>query len=484
MYHAEKTKSEGEESYTLDDAIEHFGFGSFQIKVILIAGLSWMADAMEMMVLSILSPVLMCEWNLTTFKEALITTMVFLGQGIGSYSWGFASDKFGRKKALYLSVSLVLFFGILSSQAPSYVWILLLRLLVGFGIGGVPQAVTIVTELLPSSSRGRSIVFLEFFWAIGSVFAAAIAISAMSSLNWRWYLILITLPMLLFMVTGIWLPESPRFLMTTGKNRKVLDLLERISKSNKVPMPKGVLVTGEINTKRGRIFDLFTKEWRKTTALLWIIWFTSAFAYYGIVLLTTEIFQTGLNGCHPNKNDTNTITTCKELSNKDYVDFMLTSIAEFPGLLLAIILIEWIGRKKTLAVLFGLASISFMLLAICTGRTMSVIFIFAVRGFVTGSFQAAYVYTPEVLPTNVRAVGLGACSMFARVGAMATPFVAQVLIHHSFYLVVGVYAALLVACVIASLLLPIETKGKTLSDSTHSSNGLEMRTRDGYQSFK
>ena len=71
----------------------------------------------------------------------------------------------------------------------------------------------------------------------------------------------------------------------------------------------------------------------------------------------------------------------------------------------------------------------------------------------------------QVLPTNVRAVGLGSCSTFARLGAMSTPFVAQVLIHVSFYLVVGVYAALILLCVIAALMLPIETKGKVLAVS-------------------
>lgn len=52
-------------------------------------------------------------------------------------------------------------------------------------------------------------------------------------------------------------------------------------------------------------------------------------------------------------------------------------------------------------------------------------FIFIARAFISGAFQAAYVYTPEVYPTNMRAVGLGSCSGFARLGAIVTPFVAQ-----------------------------------------------------------
>lgn len=52
--------------------------------------------------------------------------------------------------------------------------------------------------------------------------------------------------------------------------------------------------------------------------------------------------------------------------------------------------------------------------------------LFVARGIIAGVFQAAYVYTPEVYPTSLRAVGVGACSAMARLGAMVTPYVAQV----------------------------------------------------------
>lgn len=48
------------------------------------------------------------------------------------------------------------------------------------------------------------------------------------------------------------------------------------------------------------------------------------------------------------------------------------------------------------------------------------------RGVIAGLFQAAYVYTPEVYPTSLRSVGAGGCSALARLGAMATPYIAQV----------------------------------------------------------
>ncbi len=57
---------------------------------------------------------------------------------------------------------------------------------------------------------------------------------------------------------------------------------------------------------------------------------------------------------------------------------------------------------------------------------MLTIFLFIIRAFATGVFQAIYVYTPEVYPTRVRAFALGVCSAAARLGAISTPYIAQV----------------------------------------------------------
>lgn len=61
-------------------------------------------------------------------------------------------------------------------------------------------------------------------------------------------------------------------------------------------------------------------------------------------------------------------------------------------------------------------------------RVLLTVMLFFARGIIAGVFQAAYVYTPEVYPTSLRAVGVGSCSAMARLGAMVTPYVAQVCI--------------------------------------------------------
>jgi len=60
-------------------------------------------------------------------------------------------------------------------------------------------------------------------------------------------------------------------------------------------------------------------------------------------------------------------------------------------------------------------------------RDVITLFLFVIRAFATGVFQAVYVYTPEVYPTSVRGAAMGFCTAAARLGAIITPFVAQVL---------------------------------------------------------
>uniref|UniRef100_A0A2S2QL72 Synaptic vesicle 2-related protein n=1 Tax=Sipha flava TaxID=143950 RepID=A0A2S2QL72_9HEMI len=64
-----------DETYTVAQAVDAFGFGKFQVKLSLFTGLCWMADSMETTILSILSPTLHYEWQITLFQEALVTTV-------------------------------------------------------------------------------------------------------------------------------------------------------------------------------------------------------------------------------------------------------------------------------------------------------------------------------------------------------------------------------------------------------------------------
>lgn len=465
-YSSTAVQNENERSFTVEDAVEKIGFGKFQWKLSILTGFAWMADAMEMMILSIISPELRCVWLLYTWQEALITTVVFVGMMLSSSMWGNFCDQFGRRTGLIMCVVFTFYMGLLSSFSPNYVWILILRGMVGFGVGGVPQSVTLYSEFLPQKSRATCIMLIEVFWAVGTCFEVVLALLVMPTLGWRWLLGFSALPLLLFTLACKWLPESARYNVLTGNTDKALSTLKDIAQQNGTEVPTGHLISSK-QEKRGRLKDLFkTTEIAKTTILLWLIWFNSAFAYYGVVLMTTELLQQEAGGqtCSVSKKAECNLT-CHRLTTSDYIDLLWTTLAEFPGLIVTLIAINYIGRKLCMALtMFGFALFC-LLLNLCTTRGVMIFLLFVARAFISGGFQAAYVYTPEVYPTNVRAIGLGSCSGVARVGAIITPFIAQVTLHRSMSIAIGIYAGVSLVAMVCALLLPIETKGRIMQDS-------------------
>uniref|UniRef100_A0AC11EB10 SV2 related protein n=1 Tax=Ovis aries TaxID=9940 RepID=A0AC11EB10_SHEEP len=429
-----------DDTFMVEDAVEAIGFGKFQWKLSVLTGLAWMADAMEMMILSILAPQLHCEWRLPSWQVALLTSVVFVGMMSSSTLWGNISDQYGRKTGLKISVLWTLYYGILSAFAPVYSWILVLRGLVGFGIGGVPQSVTLYAEFLPMKARAKCILLIE------------------------------------------WLPESARYDVLSGNQEKAIATLKRIATENGAPMPLGKLIISR-QEDRGKMRDLFTPHFRWTTLLLWFIWFSNAFSYYGLVLLTTELFQAG-DVCSISSRkkavEAKCSLACEYLSEEDYMDLLWTTLSEFPGVLVTLWIIDRLGRKKTMALCFVVFSFCSLLLFICVGRNMLTLLLFIARAFISGGFQAAYVYTPEVYPTATRALGLGTCSGMARVGALITPFIAQVMLESSVYLTLAVYSGCCLLAALASCFLPIETKGRGLQESSHREWGQEMVGRGAH----
>jgi MFS family permease len=247
---------------------------------------------------------------------------------------------------------------------------LILRGLVGFGIGGAPQSVTLYAEFLPSKQRARCVVLTNLFWSFGACLEVLLAIVLMPTLGWRWLLGFSSLPLLVFAMFCVWLPESARFHLASGQTDQALETLKRISVENKVPLPEGKLQAVNSDMKRGQLADLLSKEHRKTSLILWFIWFANAFSYYGIVLLTTEMFQIGspCKATEANKQNIEPFCYLKCLQAEDYIDLLYTTIAEFPGLFITMFIIELIGRKKTMALEFIIFSVFVFMVNICVSR--------------------------------------------------------------------------------------------------------------------
>nr|CAH8876010.1 unnamed protein product [Trichobilharzia regenti] len=475
-------------TYTVGDAVEASGFGCFQIKLFVLCGAISAADAMEMLLLSVLGPALRCYWLLSSGQVAAITTIVFAGFLCGAPLWGFIADRFGRWPTMLIVLSMISYFGVLTSCAPNYPWVIILRLIVGFAIGGANSSFTLLSEFLTVKHRAKVLLAFNVFWAFGSTFEVGLAYLILPRFGWRWLVFASAVPLMLFLILLKFLPESPRFLVSAGKIEEAERIIADLFRANRVAPLQGTLVSAAVPVKdRGSIKGMFGKDYLVTTLMLPIIWFSAAFCYYGIVLLSAEIFRIR-HACFgeyvrtpdyhgnwsqghvpplleaPRQLDN---SCCKELSHDDYVAMLVSSIGEFVIIPLMILMVDFVGRKITMAIWNGLISILFMLLYLCMPKLAMTALLFVLRALSAGLFSLSYVYTTEVYPTTVRAVAVGTFSSIARLGAMVTPYVAQVMMPEVSQIgALCLYASITALVALLSIFLPIETKGRQLPSST------------------
>uniref|UniRef100_A0A0K8V205 Synaptic vesicle 2-related protein n=2 Tax=Bactrocera latifrons TaxID=174628 RepID=A0A0K8V205_BACLA len=435
------------DTYTVQQAVNLLGFGWFHVKLSLFVGLCWMADSMEMTILSIIGPTTQCEWNISTYQKAFMTTIVFLGMIISPSFWTQLSDRYGRKSALTFCGVLLVLYSFLSSVAPTFTWLIILRALVGFSIGCIPQSVTLYAEFLPSKHKGKCVILMDCFWALGACFEIALALAIYPNFGWRWLLGFSTAPLLLFTSLTPWITESARFHTINGNYDKAVRVLEQIAKDNNRQMLIGRLTSDYEANPPHQLKTLFKPELRKTTLILWFLWMSCAFCYYGLVLISAEVFLSDKGKATPSQN-------CSSVNTKDFMDLMWITFSEFPGIFLTIAVIKRHGKKKTMTLQFIIFSICMSILSLSESRIYTTSVLFLARGVISGLFQAAYIYTPDIYPNNLRSLGVGGCSTIARLGAMATPFVSQVLFQRSAFSAFMVYTSIGLLSAVACIILP------------------------------
>ncbi|OAY48705.1 organic cation/carnitine transporter 7 [Manihot esculenta] len=485
-------------SYTVDEALLATGFGKFQYLVLLYAGMGWISEAMEMMILSFVGPAVQHEWGLTSKQESLLTSVVFVGMLFGAYIWGLVSDKYGRRKGFLVTAIVTSAAGFLSSFAPNYVALILSRCLVGVGLGGVPVILSWFLEFIPTPNRGTWMIIFQGFWTIGTILEAALAWAIIPRLGWRWLLGLSALPSLLLLIFYIITPESPRYLCLKCRKDDALRILEKIGKLNGKVLPPGNLVTDhEVELQERRVSPedghedsssspprwkdsdlgvfrsllmLLSPKLIRSTLLLWVVFFGNAFSYYGLVLLTTEL-NSGNNKCNSNG------TQSHNSGSVNYKDVFITSFAELPGLIFSAFVIDKFGRKLSMAVMFFVCCIFLLPLVVHQSRAVTVVLLFGARICITGTFAVVFIYAPEIYPTSVRSTGVGVASSMGRIGGMVCPFVAVSLVQSchqtaALLLFVGVvFVSGICAC-----FFPFETKGRELTDSISSKKHEKLTT--------
>eukprot|EP00536_Pseudo-nitzschia_multiseries_P012860 jgi/Psemu1/260965/estExt_Genewise1Plus.C_5120039 len=420
--------------------------GQFQLLVLTAAGLCFAADAMQVVLLTFLSEILRSDWNLTDHETAMISSILFIGAIAGTLTLGPLADKRGRKPVFLLAASIISFFGGAVALVNSY-WTLLFNLfMVGWGVGGLTVPFDILAEFLPSKARGKSLLFIEYFWTVGVLFVVCTAYFTLGNgektENWRLFVAICVLPCCLSVVIGyFFVPESPRWLCSQGRCQEAIEILRHAAKANgheaESLYPEGMQFQDE-EEEDCDFRELFSPRWRRTTLTLWGTWGFFAFGYYGTLMAITEIFDSQREPGVEGQQSSN---------NFDYGAIFVSSSAELVGTTIAIFFVDSLGRIPLQLGAYAMAGISVYSLYLSAAhgahRNVLIALGFGARIFEMTGSCASWISTAEILTTEVRTTGHSAANAVGRIGSLFSPFVVEG--HSSFktkgYIMLAIHAA-------------------------------------------
>ena len=392
------------------------------------SGIGWALDALDIGLLSFVLAQLSVTWSSEAGALAWVASAGFAGMAIGAAAGGSLADRYGRKQVF---AATLLLYGLatgVSALAWSVGALLALRFVVGLGLGAeLPVASTLVSEFSPRRIRGRVVVLLEAFWALGTIAAALVGFLVVptSDDGWRWALLIGAAPALYAVFVRLRMPESVRFLEAKGRHDEAEVIVRRFEESAGVPAPEapapvqesrpapaagpgpGADATGAARRGRGSGPSLLSPELRGRTVAAWIVWLATNFSYYGaFVWLPTLLVQLG----YP------------LVRSFEYT--LLITLAQLPGYAASAWLVERWGRRPTLATFLlgsALAAGAFGLGAVSGSEVQIVASGMVLSFFNLGAWGALYAVTPELYPTALRATGAGRAAGVGRLASIVAP---------------------------------------------------------------
>lgn len=269
---------------TIDDVLDRAGAGAYQRRLLAIFGLVWTADAMQVLAVGFTAASIAATFGLTVAQALQTGTLFFLGMLVGAAGFGRLADRIGRRRVLIITVACDALFGTLSIFAPDFSILLVLRFLTGLAVGGtLPVDYAMMAEFLPARNRGRWLVMLEGFWALGTLIVAlvawALSLGGVAD-GWRYIFAVTAIPALIGIGLRFLVPESPLYLLRRGRVGEAKAVLDRMLVANgKAPLGDDVSLAPPASLPQP---GLFSADLRQRSVMILAIWFLVSISYYGV----------------------------------------------------------------------------------------------------------------------------------------------------------------------------------------------------------
>jgi putative MFS transporter len=434
--------------------IERLPTSWWHIKTRIIVGVATFFDAFDALAIATVLPVLVPLWKLTPPQIGLLISAGFLGQLVGALLFGWIGERFGRLQAMVWSIATFAVMSFICALAWDYTSLLVFRTLQGVGLGGeVPVAAVYISELSKARNRGRFVLLYELVFPVGLVTASLLGVWVVPNLGWQWMFYIGALPAILALILRLLLPESPRWLAVHGRHAEAeaaLALIEReTQRSTGQPLPPVQPVVSTQN-HRASLADLFGAIYLQRTLVVWVIWFSAYFVNYGLSIWLPTIYR----------------TVFKLPLDVSLRYGLITQAAGLLGTLICALSIDYVGRRIWFAVAFAAACVSLGVLAMSADPTAQQVLTYMTIAyfFVSTINIGVYLYTPELYPTRVRALGVGTATAWLRFASMIGPTAVGYMIATGLQSVFLTFAVVAAIAAIITAAFAIETKGRVLEE--------------------
>ena len=436
--------------------MENVPFSRWHRKPRIVMGSATFFDAFDALSLAFALPVLVSVWEISPAQIGVLISASYLGQLIGALAFSSIAERFGRTRGTTAAVFIMSIMGLACAFAGNFNALLATRFVQGIGIGGhMPVAATYISELAQAVGRGRFFLLYEMIFPIGLMVTGQIGALVVPTLGWQAMFLVGGIPGL-FIAAMVWrLPESPRWLISKGRLEQAEAVIEQIEAStakrldpnlalDDLPVPTP---TPERETSWR---ELLSGPFRARSIVIWVLWASAYFVANGLnnwmPTLYNTVYDLGLQA------------SLRAAS--------MTNIAQVILLLVCAFTIDRIGRRKWVTASFILGAVMLGALGTFGSHSVFALMVLGTLSYgIIGSTNAVlYLYTPEVYPTRMRAIGTGLATSWLRLASAAAPSMVGLLVTSNG--IAAVFLTFAGVCVIGALAATrmLETQNRRLED--------------------
>ncbi|MDW3689132.1 MFS transporter [Cupriavidus sp. CV2] len=407
--------------------IENVPFSRWHTKARIIMGSATLFDAFDALSLAFVMPVLVGLWHLSPGEIGVLIAAGYLGQVIGALLFGWLAERWGRVPSATVTIGLMSVMSVACAFAGNFQMLFLARFIQGIGVGGeVPVAATYINELSQAHGRGRFFILYELIFPLGLLAAAQVGAFLVPRFGWEYMFLVGGIPGILVALLILRLPESPRWLVFKGRFSEAQHVIEGLEASTpkrnldpqrdtaEIDQRVARLLEGLQTQKKGSWKELFSPFYRGRTLVVWLLWASSYFIANGINNWLPSLYKTVYH------------LPLQESLHMASLSNVLSTIA----VLGCALLVDRVGRRRWAMGCFLISgSLLAVLGALGAGSAWSVMVLASSAYAVMGSATVLlYLYTPEIYPTRMRAIGTGLATSWLRAASAAAPAIVGVVL--------------------------------------------------------